>query len=166
MQRIRKERSPAPAYVMPSSYCQPAPTPFCLLEREGELSPRPQYREPQENSDRADIDLRPIICMLIVRRRWRSEQYSRSRELPKPISFNPPDAEMRYANMSQECVHECKGARVLVQIIMVEQETIKTIERSRLCISNMSIVLNYITGIFIVDYRKLCFVTYYFVIYF
>jgi len=105
---------------MPSSYCQPAPTPFCLLGGEGELSPRPQYREPQENSDRADIDLRPIICMLIVRRRRRNEQYSRSRELPKPISFNPPDAEMRYANMSQECVHECKGARVLVQIIVVE----------------------------------------------
>lgn len=30
MQRIRKERSPAPAYVMPLSYCQPAPALFCL----------------------------------------------------------------------------------------------------------------------------------------
>lgn len=107
LQRIRKERSPAPAYVMPSSYCQPAPAPFCLPGGEGGLSPRPQYREPQENSDRADIDLRPIICMLIVRRRQRNEQYSRSRELPKPISFNPLYAGMRYANMSQES--EYKG---------------------------------------------------------
>lgn len=28
MQRIRKERSPAPAYVMPSGHCQPAPGPL------------------------------------------------------------------------------------------------------------------------------------------
>lgn len=65
MQRIRKELSPAPAYVMPSSHCQPAPpAPLLSREREGRGS---SPREPRENSDRADIDLRPIICMLIVR---------------------------------------------------------------------------------------------------
>jgi len=33
---------------------------------EGGHSRRSQHRELQENSDRTDIDLRPIICMLIV----------------------------------------------------------------------------------------------------
>lgn len=40
MQRIRKERSPAPAYVMPSSYCQPAPAPFCLPGGRGRVKAR------------------------------------------------------------------------------------------------------------------------------
>lgn len=35
MQRIRKERSPVPAYVMPSGHCQPAPAPFCLARGQG-----------------------------------------------------------------------------------------------------------------------------------
>ena len=65
------------------------PAPFCLPGGKGGLSPRPQFREPQENSDRADIDLQPIICMLIVRRRRRNEQYSRSREVPKLIFLDP-----------------------------------------------------------------------------
>lgn len=108
MQRIRKEQSPAPAYVMPSSYCQPATGPL-LSTQGGERgegrwrhSPRPQHREPQENSDRTDIDLRPIICMLIVRRRRRDEQYSHSRELSKQIFFNPLHTGIRYANVARK----------------------------------------------------------------
>ena len=47
--------------------------------------------------------------MLIVRRRRRNEQYSRSRKLPKLIFFDPLYAKVRYANMLQESVHKCKG---------------------------------------------------------
>jgi len=42
MQRIRKEQSPAPAYVMPSSHCQPATGPLLSTQggerREGEVA--------------------------------------------------------------------------------------------------------------------------------
>lgn len=67
MQRIRKERSPAPAYVMPSGHCQPAPAPFCLArgqgreeeEEEGEVvdgakgQSCPRNPQSRENSDRS-----------------------------------------------------------------------------------------------------------------
>nr|KAF7439377.1 hypothetical protein H0235_001768 [Vespula pensylvanica] len=70
MQRIRKERSPAPAYVMPSGHCQAAPEPFCLPRAAHPRARTSGNYEPRQNSDRTttgtDIDLRPIICMLIV----------------------------------------------------------------------------------------------------
>ena len=81
MQRIRKERSPVPAYVMPSGHCQPAPAPFCLAggggkrgwgrrrtsEAKGQSCPRNQSRE---NSDRSQGPIsifgRSFACSLFV----------------------------------------------------------------------------------------------------
>ncbi|KAL2748952.1 hypothetical protein V1477_002888 [Vespula maculifrons] len=56
---------------MPSGHCQAAPEPFCLPRAAHPRARTSGNYEPRQNSDRTtttgtDIDLRPIICMLIV----------------------------------------------------------------------------------------------------
>lgn len=106
MQRIRKERSPAPAYVMPSGHCQPAPA-LPLLSRagakgegvgaKGQSCPRNRSRE---NSDRSQglisIFGRSFACSLFEHpddensdddaRHRRREQYS---PRGRGLSFSP-----------------------------------------------------------------------------